>query len=197
MLRPRPPRAADLSVRRASVMSMLPAPFPEVVAVGRCSAAGTMEKGSTRQMEPMQRASTGRARGTPCVAGPSKKMPSRGCTSPVAWSNKPPCQHGGITVLAALSGSRESLVARPARQVYSVGQSERRRMNSIITPEFGSRKEVRRQIELEVAARYTEEKRAGGLLRRALIAIKIRKEVSSELSRRFPPQALYQQHLSS
>jgi hypothetical protein len=70
-------------------------------------------------------------------------------------------------------------------------------MNSIIPPGLGSLEEVRRQIEREVAARYAQEKQAAGLWRRLVIAIKIQKEVASELKRRFPPQALYQRNLCS
>jgi hypothetical protein len=43
-----------------------------------------------------------------------------------------PCQRGGNTVVAALSARRQSRVARPARQVFNVGQKYRMLKLSII-----------------------------------------------------------------
>lgn len=63
-------------------------------------------------------------------------------------------------------------------------------MNSIIQP-MRSRSKIRQEIRSEVSQRYAEKKEGRGWFQRFLLWLKIERETSKELKRRFPPQALY------
>jgi hypothetical protein len=63
-------------------------------------------------------------------------------------------------------------------------------MNSIIQQMRG-RSTIRQEIRSEVSRRYAEKKEEKGWLRRFILWLKIERETTKELKRRFPPQALY------
>lgn len=64
-------------------------------------------------------------------------------------------------------------------------------MNPIVAHPRPAQEEQRAAIRRELSAKYGAELRAAGLLRRWLIQLRIEREVTAELKRRFPPGALY------
>lgn len=67
-------------------------------------------------------------------------------------------------------------------------------MTPIIPPQSEKIEAARRQVRREVSARYEEERKRSGVMRRLAIWWKVERAVADEMKRRFPPGALYASH---